>query len=62
MQHIQRRRLNLLPGLEDLADLVSKWRRNPSSYSPEEMTACLDSFKGVLFEHLDQEVRFSCLG
>ncbi|KAI5822690.1 hypothetical protein K523DRAFT_287772 [Schizophyllum commune Tattone D] len=43
-------------GLEDLSTLVRKYRTDNTSYSPEEMRACLDSFKDVLFKHLDQEV------
>lgn len=43
-------------GLDDLTKHSSKWRHNPSSYSPAEMKVCLDNLKGVLFEHLDQEV------
>ncbi|KAL1705257.1 hypothetical protein EV121DRAFT_279704 [Schizophyllum commune] len=42
--------------LEDLSTLVRKYRTDNTSYSPEEMRACLDSFKDVLFKHLDQEV------
>jgi hypothetical protein len=36
--------------------LVHKFKANPSSYSPEEMRACLDGFREVLFTHLDEEV------
>ena len=43
-------------GLEELEKLVKNYRANPSSYSPTEMRACLDGFRQVLFEHLDQEV------
>ncbi|KAF9033304.1 hypothetical protein BDZ89DRAFT_1063044 [Hymenopellis radicata] len=43
-------------GLESLAKLLHKWKQDPSTYSPEEMRACLDGFKDVLFTHLDQEV------
>jgi iron-sulfur cluster repair protein YtfE (RIC family) len=43
-------------GLVRLENLVEKWRETPSTYSPAEMQACLDSFRNVLFEHLDQEV------
>jgi hypothetical protein len=50
-----------IAGLVDLMDHVSKWRRNPTTYSPEEMKACLDQLSSVLFKHLDQEVRFACL-
>ncbi|KAK1235022.1 hypothetical protein PQX77_001764 [Marasmius sp. AFHP31] len=43
-------------GMDKLQQLVGKWKREPTSYSPEEMRACLDSFRDVLFNHLDQEV------
>uniref|UniRef100_A0A0W0FH42 Hemerythrin-like domain-containing protein n=1 Tax=Moniliophthora roreri TaxID=221103 RepID=A0A0W0FH42_MONRR len=43
-------------GLAKLQDLVIKFKEDPSSYSPGEMRACLDSFREVLFAHLDQEV------
>jgi hemerythrin-like domain-containing protein len=43
-------------GLVSLGRLVRKWREQPSTYSPTELRACLDSFSGVLFQHLDQEV------
>lgn len=52
--------LILTSGLEALIKLVTKWRKEPTTYSPTEMTATLDQLKVVLFEHLDQEVRF-CL-
>ncbi|KAJ7178520.1 hemerythrin HHE cation binding domain-containing protein [Mycena crocata] len=44
-------------GLEELATLVYKFKKEPSTYSPTEMRACLDSFRQVLFTHLDQEVQ-----
>ncbi|KAF8664375.1 hypothetical protein AX16_000746 [Volvariella volvacea WC 439] len=43
-------------GLDALSVLVQKYKENPSSYSPEEMRACLDSFRDILFRHLDEEV------
>ncbi|TFK54444.1 hypothetical protein OE88DRAFT_1733101 [Heliocybe sulcata] len=43
-------------GLDDLEALVKKWVAEPSTYSPTEMRACLDSFREVLFRHLDEEV------
>jgi len=43
-------------GLVRLGALVKKWRQQPSTYSPQELRECLDSFSGILFEHLDQEV------
>lgn len=46
----------LITGLLDLEKLVKKWTEAPSTYSPTEMRACLDTFREVLFHHLDQEV------
>ena len=43
-------------GLEKLSKLVSKWKDEPTAYSPTEMKGCLDSFRSVLFRHLDEEV------
>jgi len=43
-------------GLDDLDTLVKKWTTELTSYSPTEMRACLDSFREVLFNHLDEEV------
>jgi hypothetical protein len=43
-------------GLDKLTELVHKWRLEPSTYSPTELRACLDSFREVLFRHLDEEV------
>ncbi|KAF9566727.1 hypothetical protein CPC08DRAFT_703693 [Agrocybe pediades] len=43
-------------GLERLQKLVRTWKDSPSTYSPTEMRECLDSFRDVLFKHLDQEV------
>ncbi|KAG7440046.1 uncharacterized protein BT62DRAFT_938471 [Guyanagaster necrorhizus] len=43
-------------GLEEFLNLVTKWKQDPSTYSPIGMRTCLDNFKGVLFSHLDQEV------
>ncbi|PFH51518.1 hypothetical protein AMATHDRAFT_58955 [Amanita thiersii Skay4041] len=43
-------------GLNDLSKLVSKWRDNPEAYSPTEMKNCLESFREILFRHLDEEV------
>ncbi|KAH9892499.1 hypothetical protein C8Q73DRAFT_698298 [Cubamyces lactineus] len=44
-------------GLDELTALIRKWSEEPSKYSPEEMRACLDSWREVLFKHLDQEVQ-----
>src|ERR1700720_740167 len=46
-----------LLGLNRLKALLSKYESNSSSYSPAEMKACMDSWREVLFKHLDQEVR-----
>ncbi|KAJ7783232.1 hemerythrin/HHE cation-binding motif-containing protein [Mycena metata] len=43
-------------GLDELSTLVHKFKKEPSSYSPDEMRACLDGFREVLFTHLDAEV------
>jgi len=43
-------------GLDRLDDLLSKYRSDPSLYSPKDMKACLDSWREVLFRHLDEEV------
>ncbi|KAJ3896890.1 hypothetical protein GG344DRAFT_61038 [Lentinula edodes] len=42
-------------GLERLKTLVQQYRSGPHTYNPTEMRACLDSFREVLFSHLDQE-------
>jgi len=43
-------------GLDRLEQLVRGWKSAPSTYSPVEMKECLDSFRDVLFHHLDEEV------
>ncbi|KDR75854.1 hypothetical protein GALMADRAFT_248584 [Galerina marginata CBS 339.88] len=43
-------------GLAQLETLVQGWKQAPSTYSPTAMRACLDSFRAVLFRHLDEEV------
>ncbi|OCH92287.1 hypothetical protein OBBRIDRAFT_791398 [Obba rivulosa] len=43
-------------GLDDLTKLVQKWTVEPSTYNPQEMRECLDSWREVLFKHLDEEV------
>jgi hemerythrin-like domain-containing protein len=43
-------------GLVKLEELVRKFKSDPTSYSPKEMRDCLDGFRQVLFEHLDEEV------
>jgi hypothetical protein len=44
-------------GLDSLNALVQKYTADPTSYTPEEMKGCLDSFKDTLFNHLDEEVK-----
>ncbi|KAH7098897.1 hypothetical protein BKA62DRAFT_744308 [Auriculariales sp. MPI-PUGE-AT-0066] len=43
-------------GIDKLGELVLRWRTEPSAYSPTELRGCLDSFRDVLFRHLDEEV------
>jgi len=43
-------------GLDKLGALLTKWNLEPSTYSPDEMRACLDGWREVLFRHLDEEV------
>ncbi|KAJ3533906.1 hypothetical protein NM688_g7214 [Phlebia brevispora] len=43
-------------GLDKLSVLLKKWNADPTAYSPTEMRECLDSWKEVLFRHLDEEV------
>lgn len=45
-----------LLGLDKLGTLLTKWSSDPSSYAPEDMKECLDSWRAVLFKHLDEEV------
>ena len=45
-----------ITGLLNLEKLVEKWTETPSTYSPTEMRACLDTFREILFHHLDEEV------
>lgn len=47
---------SILTGLEDLTNLVNKYKKDPTSYNPVEFRACLDSWRQVLFTHLDDEV------
>jgi hypothetical protein len=44
-------------GLDEYTALLGKYASQPTSYSPIELRACLDSFRDVLFRHLDEEVR-----
>lgn len=48
--------LIVLQGLEELSTLVHNVKKEPSTYSPEQMRRTLDGFRDVLFSHLDQEV------
>jgi len=43
-------------GLDRLSALTHEFRENPTTYTPERMRECLDSFKDVLMHHLDEEV------
>ncbi|TFK75388.1 hypothetical protein BDN72DRAFT_811004 [Pluteus cervinus] len=43
-------------GLDDLTALVRSCQADRTTYSPEKMRECLDSFRDVLFNHLDEEV------
>ncbi|KAJ6625596.1 hemerythrin HHE cation binding domain-containing protein [Mycena sp. CBHHK59/15] len=43
-------------GLDELSTLVHNFKKEPSTYSPAQMRACLDGFREVLFSHLDEEV------
>ncbi|KAI0789146.1 hypothetical protein C8Q75DRAFT_733830 [Abortiporus biennis] len=43
-------------GLDKLGELIHEWKASPSTYSPEKMRECLDSWREVLFNHLDEEV------
>ncbi|KAI5118926.1 hypothetical protein M0805_003750 [Coniferiporia weirii] len=43
-------------GLDKLSALTREFRENPTSYSPERMRECLESFREVLMRHLDEEV------
>jgi len=43
-------------GLDKLSALVKKWKKDTTTYSPSELLACLESFREVLFRHLDEEV------
>ncbi|KZP34647.1 hypothetical protein FIBSPDRAFT_924091 [Athelia psychrophila] len=43
-------------GLDALQILVTKYKGDLNSYDPAELRACLDSFREVLFRHLDEEV------
>ncbi|KAL1939892.1 hypothetical protein VTO73DRAFT_9592 [Trametes versicolor] len=44
-------------GIDDMTRLVRKWLDEPSTYSPEEMRASLDSWREVLFNHLNKKVK-----
>ncbi|KAJ3803010.1 hypothetical protein GGU11DRAFT_389432 [Lentinula aff. detonsa] len=43
-------------GLERLEGLIQQYKSEPNTYDPTKMRASLDSFRDVLFSHLDQEV------
>ena len=48
--------LTLGVGLDRLQQLLDQWHREPGSYNASALRECLDSFKVVLFAHLDEEV------
>ncbi|KAI0093066.1 hypothetical protein BDY19DRAFT_406229 [Irpex rosettiformis] len=43
-------------GLDKLGILLEKYVADPTTYSPAEIRTCLDSWREVLFNHLDEEV------
>ena len=43
-------------GLDKLGVLLSKYSADQTTYNPTEMRECLDSWREVLFRHLDEEV------
>lgn len=43
-------------GLDRYMALLASFRKEPMTYSPDSLRACMDSFREVLFQHLDQEV------
>lgn len=43
-------------GLDKLGKLLQRYAEDPTTYSPTEMRQCLDSWREVLFRHLDEEV------
>ncbi|KLO09122.1 hypothetical protein SCHPADRAFT_1000496 [Schizopora paradoxa] len=44
-------------GLDELGTHLATWRSAPTTYSPETLRKCLDSFGDVLLRHLDEEVK-----
>ncbi|TDL24877.1 hypothetical protein BD410DRAFT_744576 [Rickenella mellea] len=44
-------------GLDRLGALTKTYREDPTSFSPEEVRKCLESFKDVLMRHMDDEVK-----
>lgn len=44
-------------GMDEYLALLEKYSQDPSSYDPQELRRCMDSWKEVLFTHLDEEVR-----
>ncbi|QRW08279.1 Hemerythrin HHE cation binding domain [Ceratobasidium sp. AG-Ba] len=43
--------------LDKLEGLASSWEKEPTTFSPDTLRACLDEFRKPLFTHLDEEVR-----
>lgn len=48
--------LSQCAGLKQYSLLLSKYSSDPSSYNPEELRGNMDSWREVLFRHLDEEV------
>lgn len=44
-------------GLDKLETLAASWKKEPTTFSPDTLRACLDEFRKPLFTHLDEEVR-----
>jgi len=44
-------------GLEELGTHLKTWTGTPTTYSPETLRKCLDSFGDVLLRHLKEEVQ-----
>ncbi|EIW67380.1 hypothetical protein TREMEDRAFT_33693 [Tremella mesenterica DSM 1558] len=55
-EHLKSHKL-IHEGLENYDSFLSTSLRNPSSYNPTALRAIMDSFKDVLFKHLDEEVK-----
>lgn len=49
-------RIQLALGLDKLKGLATAWGKDPTTFSPTVLRACLDEFKTPLFKHLGEEV------